>query len=96
MASHTPDYEIIVNVQGDEPLIDPDVIDRLAQDLIDHPKLDMATVATPLHEDEYDDPSSVKVVVNQKGEDGVLRAAPCPRDGLQDRGHRCEDTGYRH
>lgn len=68
VASHTPDYEIIVNVQGDEPLIDPDVIDRLAQDLIDHPELDMATVATPLHEDEYDDPSSVKVVVNQKGE----------------------------
>ena len=62
------DHEIIVNVQGDEPLIDPDVIDRLAQDLIDHPELDMATVATPLHEDEYDDPSSVKVVVNQKGE----------------------------
>lgn len=68
VASHTPDYEIIVNVQGDEPLIDPDVIDRLAQDLIDHPELDMATVATPLHEDEYDDPSAVKVVVNQKGE----------------------------
>ena len=40
VASHTPDYEIIVNVQGDEPLIDPDVIDRLAQDLIDHPELD--------------------------------------------------------
>ena len=57
-----------MNVQGDEPLIDPDVIDRLAQDLIDHPELDMATVATPLHEEEYDDPSSVKVVVSQKGE----------------------------
>ena len=67
-AASFPEADLIVNVQGDEPLIDPDVIDRLAQDLIDHPELDMATVATPLHEDEYDDPSSVKVVVNQKGE----------------------------
>ena len=63
-----PPETIIVNVQGDEPLIDPDVIDRLAQDLMDHEDLDMATVATPLRKDEYEDPSAVKVVVNQKGE----------------------------
>lgn len=68
VAAKFPQYDIIVNVQGDEPLIDPDVIDRLAEDLIDHEDLDMATVATPLHEDEYEDPSSVKVVVNRKGE----------------------------
>lgn len=63
-----PGFDIIVNVQGDEPLIDPDVIDRLALCLADHPELTMATVATPLHEDEYDDASAVKVVVNRKGE----------------------------
>lgn len=68
VAAKLPQYDIIVNVQGDEPLIDPDVIDRLAQDLMDHEDLDMATVVTPLRKDEYEDPSAVKVVVNQKGE----------------------------
>ncbi len=63
-----PDYDIVVNVQGDEPLIDPDVIDKLANLLIERNDLDMATVATPLSEDEYDDPSAVKVVLNQKGD----------------------------
>ena len=68
VAAKLPQYDIIVNVQGDEPLIDPDVIDRLAQEIMDHEDLDMATVATPLRKDEYEDPSAVKVVVNQKGE----------------------------
>lgn len=63
-----PDYDIIVNVQGDEPMIDPDVIDRLALLLEERPDLDMATAATPLAEDEYDDPAAVKVVVSQKGD----------------------------
>lgn len=63
-----PEYDIIVNVQGDEPLIDPDVIDRLARCLAEHSGLDMATAATPLKEEEYEDASSVKVVVNRKGE----------------------------
>ncbi len=68
VAAKYPDYDIIVNVQGDEPLIDPDVIDRLAKLLVEKEELVMATVATPLAEEEYDDPSAVKVVVNQKGE----------------------------
>ncbi len=68
VVSQYPDYDIVVNVQGDEPLIDPDVIDRLAQLLTEKEELVMATVATPLSEEEYDDPSAVKVVVNQKGE----------------------------
>jgi len=63
-----PGFDIIVNVQGDEPLIAPDVIDRLALCLMEHPELTMATVATPLREDEYDDASAVKVALNRKGE----------------------------
>lgn len=45
---HYPDYDIIVNVQGDEPFIDPAVIDALASCLQDRPDLDMATVSSPL------------------------------------------------
>ena len=50
VAEKYPDHDIIVNVQGDEPLIDPDVIDRLASVLIEKKDCAMATVATPLKE----------------------------------------------
>lgn len=62
------EFDIIVNVQGDEPMINPEIIDQLALLLKDRPDLDMATAATPLLEEEYDDPAAVKVVVNQRGE----------------------------
>ena len=67
-AAEEMDADIIVNVQGDEPLIDPNVIDLLAKTLVERAELDMVTVATPLKNDDYEDPSAVKVVVNQKGE----------------------------
>lgn len=68
VAASLPDYDIVVNVQGDEPFINPDVIDSLAKMLAERDDLDMTTAAAPLKADEYDDPSAVKVVVNQKGE----------------------------
>lgn len=68
VAASLPDYDIVVNVQGDEPFINPDAIDSLAKMLAERDDLDMTTAAAPLKEDEYDDPSAVKVVVNQKGE----------------------------
>lgn len=68
VAASLPDYDIVVNVQGDEPFINPDVIDSLAKMLAERDDLDMTTAAASLKEDEYDDPSAVKVVVNQKGE----------------------------
>lgn len=68
VAASLPDYDIVVNVQGDEPFINPDVIDSLAKMLAERDDLDMTTAVAPLKEDEYDDPSAVKVVVNQKGE----------------------------
>ena len=68
VAASLPEYDIVVNVQGDEPFINPDVIDSLAKMLAERDDLDMTTAAAPLKEDEYDDPSAVKVVVNQTGE----------------------------
>ena len=56
------DWDAVVNIQGDEPLMDPGVIDAVAQALGEH---DMSTAATPLREEsEYDDSNVVKVVVN--------------------------------
>jgi len=57
--------DAVVNVQGDEPLIGPGVIDAVAAALTDN---QMSTAATPLQEPaEYDNPNVVKVVVNSGG-----------------------------
>ncbi len=82
VAEQLADYDIIVNVQGDEPFIDPDVIDRLAKMLTEHESLDMVTAAAPLKKEEYQDASAVKVVVNQKGEALYFSRAliPYPRE----------------
>ncbi len=66
--AHFPDAQVIVNVQGDEPLIAPDVIDALCRAFEEDRGLQMATVATVLAAEEYDDPSAVKVVMNCRDE----------------------------
>jgi 3-deoxy-manno-octulosonate cytidylyltransferase (CMP-KDO synthetase) len=59
------DCDGVVNVQGDEPLVDPGLIDRLAEGLAG---AEMVTAATPLAgADELDDPNVVKVVVSASG-----------------------------
>lgn len=68
VASHYQDVDVIINVQGDEPLIDADVIDQLADLFLEDADLQMATVASPLLEDEYDEPSAVKVICNKQGD----------------------------
>jgi 3-deoxy-manno-octulosonate cytidylyltransferase (CMP-KDO synthetase) len=57
--------DAVVNIQGDEPLIDPGVIDAVANALA---QSEMSTAATPIrHPAEYDNPNVVKVVVNAAG-----------------------------
>ena len=58
--------DAVVNIQGDEPLIDPAVIDAVAGALAHH---EMSTAATPIKNPaEYDNPNVVKVVVNTGGQ----------------------------
>jgi 3-deoxy-manno-octulosonate cytidylyltransferase (CMP-KDO synthetase) len=55
--------EVVINIQGDEPLIDPGLIDRVAGALADHDGWDMATAASPLRTaEELRNPDVVKVV----------------------------------
>ena len=77
------DDDILVNIQGDEPLIDPALIDALAAKLADDPKWDMATAVTPIKSAaDLAAKTVVKVVLDRA--DGALyfsRAPiPCDRD----------------
>ena len=67
VALNYPDVDVIVNVQGDEPMIPPAVIDDLAACFDADPELNMATMKVRMQEEEYDDPSAVKVVTDQSG-----------------------------
>ena len=64
----TLDADIIVNVQGDEPLISPDVIDAVVQVHGREKAPDIATVAVPMgSEEDYSDRNIVKVVTDNRG-----------------------------
>ncbi|MBQ8920429.1 MAG: 3-deoxy-manno-octulosonate cytidylyltransferase [Acidaminococcaceae bacterium] len=67
VAEQYPDADVIINVQGDEPMIPPEVIDRLATAFDQEPGLQMATMMVRMQESEYDDPSAVKVVTDKNG-----------------------------
>ncbi|MFR4437310.1 MAG: 3-deoxy-manno-octulosonate cytidylyltransferase [Akkermansia muciniphila] len=59
----------IVNIQGDEPLIDPALIDRLAEALVSDEALSMATVACPIStREDLDNPNIVKVALARNGD----------------------------
>lgn len=61
------DVDIIINVQGDEPLIEPSIIDVLSDAFSVEPKLQMATLMTEMPEEEQRNPNNVKVVTDLKG-----------------------------
>jgi len=66
VAEKFPDAEVIVNVQGDEPLIEPKLIDELVAQFVADKNLQMATVATELFDaEEMKNPNNVKVVMDK-------------------------------
>ena len=81
------DDDILVNIQGDEPLISPDLIDALVGRMNEGTKWDMATAVTPIKSlDDLNAKTVVKVVLDR--DDGALyfsRAPiPCDRDHTPD------------
>lgn len=66
VAEKFPDVDVIVNVQGDEPLIEPSLIDELIAEFAKDTDLQMATVATELKDaEEANNPNNVKVVLDR-------------------------------
>lgn len=75
-----PDTTHVVNIQGDEPLIDPELIDELAATMAAEPELDMATAANPLDpaDPNVNDPNVVKVVTALDGRALYFSRSPLP------------------
>jgi 3-deoxy-manno-octulosonate cytidylyltransferase (CMP-KDO synthetase) len=70
---------IVVNVQGDEPLIDPELINELAASLRDNTKVAMATAATPITQRaKLENPNVVKVVLDESGLALYFSRSPIP------------------
>jgi len=78
------DDAIVVNLQGDEPLMPPALIDQVAMLLADHPSAAIATLATPIvSQADYLDPNVVKLTTSPGGLALYFSRAPIPwdRDG---------------
>jgi 3-deoxy-manno-octulosonate cytidylyltransferase (CMP-KDO synthetase) len=90
------DADVVVNVQGDLPLLDPGLIERLVARLLDEPALPMATLATPIRDEaEWRSPHVVKVVVGLDGRALYFSRGPLPHDRDGVRG-TAEPFGLRH
>lgn len=71
--------DVVINLQGDEPLIDPQALDLLAGLLAADPGAGMATLAVPITDRaSYDSPNVVKVVCDDRGRALYFSRAPIP------------------
>ena len=76
-------WEVVVNVQGDEPLLPPENIETLVGEMVTRPEVEIGTLCRPLAADRVDDPNAVKVV--RRGDGRALyfsrSVVPHPRNG---------------
>lgn len=71
--------DIVVNIQGDEPFIEPDVIDAAGRILLENPEARMGTLVAPLKDPEsLMNDHTVKVIVNRKNEAVYFSRHPIP------------------
>mgnify|MGYP002623920678 CR=1 FL=1 len=79
VARTLPEVDIFINLQGDEPKIDPAAIDTVMQLLLDDPSAEMATLATPIYDhSQFHDPACVKVVMDDAGRALYFSRSPIP------------------
>ena len=94
VAAHT-DGQVFVNVQGDEPLLNPEVIDAAIAALLEEPAASIATVATPIKlPADIMDPNVVKTVLDF--EDHALYFSRAPIPWVRDTGNNIEVRHLKH
>tara|TARA_Y100001935_G_C17244192_1_gene477367 strand:+ start:187 stop:921 length:735 start_codon:yes stop_codon:yes gene_type:complete len=78
-ASQGEDSEIVLNIQGDEPLLKPELLNLLVTTLKDQPDVSMATFARPFEtEEDFRSMNTAKVLVNEKGQAIYFSRFPIP------------------
>jgi len=94
VAAHVP-ADIYINVQGDEPLIDPDTIDAIATAMLEDETIQLATPCSAItQKNEIMDPNVVKVVRDFDGNGLYFSRAPIP--WVRDTGARVAASHWKH
>lgn len=91
-----PDDAVVVNVQGDEPLMDPTLVAATADLLVQDTDCSMGTAAHPIHSvEDFTNPNVVKVVLDARNNALYFSRAPIAwwRDGFSDGIHRLSIPG---
>lgn len=91
--------DIIVNVQGDEPLLPAQLIQQVTQLLVDNPQCSMSTLCEPIFTlNEFERDSIVKVVMSKRNEALYFSRATIPydRDGAKKQEVKLHNHAYRH
>ncbi|ENV02940.1 MULTISPECIES: 3-deoxy-manno-octulosonate cytidylyltransferase [Acinetobacter] len=91
--------DIIVNVQGDEPLLPAQLVKQVAKLLVDKPNCSMSTLCEPIHSlDEFQRDSIVKVVMSKQNEALYFSRATIPydRDGAKHEEPTLHTQAFRH
>ena len=99
VAARHSEFEIVLNVQGDEPLIAPEVLDAVAEPLIENGNLPVATAVARLADTrDLQNPDIVKVVMDRSRNALYFSRAPIPfyRHRSGSRGESQLVAGYRH
>jgi 3-deoxy-manno-octulosonate cytidylyltransferase (CMP-KDO synthetase) len=82
VASAFEDFELVVNIQGDEPLIDPNAIDAAVLPLLEEPAIRMGTLKKRIEDSrEIADPNVVKVVTDRFQNALYFSRSPIPKAG---------------
>lgn len=84
------DIELVVNIQGDEPGIEIELIEGVIRQKLEHRDWEMSTAACLMKEDEYGDPNRVKVVFSQTGQALYFSRSLIPSN------HKSKVPVYRH
>ena len=92
-----PDDTIVVNLQGDEPLMPPELLDQVANALADKQEASMSTLGVPLEEHQVFDSNAVKLVTDKDGLALYFSRAAIPwRRGEFENGVKNAAGMYRH
>lgn len=84
LAKQHPSWQIIVNVQGDEPMINPNDIDKAIEPFLHDPLCQMTSLYHQITDlDEINNPNNVKVVINANSEAMYFSRRAIPYDSLQ-------------